>query len=262
MIPRESRAGSAAANSRGRRCVRRDWRQRAEKEGSPSPTVPCAAAEPLEQRREGQSGQQPQQHDPQGVTQGGEYPQGETSEVAEEEGEGQGERGLRRQDPQGVGERSTQGVGERGTQGVEEGGETGLEGGREKEAVGGVWWGGGSGRYSARGGCGGGRGGRWGARGRERAGAGSCGPARGARRRSPRGDAREVAPRSRAASDRTPATSAATGSPHPACGSPDCRGGRSPGMARAARLTYASASAMAPTALRCGRLWRQRGLVG
>lgn len=115
--------------------MRRDWRQRAEKEGSPSPTVPCAAAEPLEQRREGQSGQQPQQHDPQGVTQGGEYPQGETSEVAEEEGEGQGERGLRRQDPQGVGERSTQGV--------EEGGETGLEGGREKEAVGGVWWGGG-----------------------------------------------------------------------------------------------------------------------
>ena len=71
--------------------MRRVGRQSAENEGSPRPTVASAAAEPLEEKRVGQVGQEAEQQDPQGASEGGEHPQGQTGEVAQQGGEGQGE---------------------------------------------------------------------------------------------------------------------------------------------------------------------------
>ena len=165
--PSTSMAGRIARNSRGWRWLRSEGRQRAENEGSPTPTVTCAAAEPLEDGGVGQSREQAEKQDPQGLAEGGEETQGERGEVAEERGEGHPE-GV----TQGVGEEVTQGVGWR--EGEEDGAGLVLERRRNGLAMAGICVGETAGRYSGGGVCGGGGGARRRERG-ERAGDGGGG---------------------------------------------------------------------------------------
>lgn len=115
----------------------------------------------------GQSREQAEKQDPQGLAEGGEETQGERGEVAEERGEGHPE-GV----TQGVGEEVTQGVGWR--EGEEDGAGLVLERRRNGLAMAGICVGETAGRYSGGGVCGGGGGARRRERG-ERAGDGGGG---------------------------------------------------------------------------------------